>query len=581
MLSLALPGGGRAAGAPGTTFAARAADLFSQGKVDEAIPIFAMAIEADPHDDVSMEGRVRALIVSGRWNEALREAHRYTEALPDSPFTRTALGEALYRAGDFDGAADVLVPLLRNVNADTPAHESPASGGVPPRAPAASTAAAAPSGGDGAPPASPSPTGGKSSNSGIASAPSGGAGAPPVNDAPSSVPSGAAPPPQPPPTSNARRGDDVFPARALLTLGQIRIAEGQEDEGAKLFERAVASSPKDRDVLFWSAGTARTRADAIALLTRYLAVSAGDDPDRIDGAQGAIRLYKALGERRVWVRESLSKRVEIPMQPLLDRDAKITGFVVELALAPAGQPRSAKKVRVLLDSGSTGLFLVERIAQKGGFQPLSIATTFGGGGDGHAITRKGLIPSLAIGDLRFSDALVSTTNQEIEPSGRYHGLLGLSVFDGYLISLDLIRNRLVLEEPPASLGGSPYWTVESQMLVQARTSSGKAGLFLFDTGAVRSLVSNELAGVKPSKSEAAVRGYGGLLAESTTVHGAKLQFQELETPEPTLYAANLNMRSRLGGVEISGFLGLDLLSRTSIEIDTEHRRVLVTKPSKR
>ena len=102
-------------------------------------------------------------------------------------------------------------------------------------------------------------------------------------------------------------------------------------------------------------------------------------------------------------------------------------------------------IRVLLDSGSTGLFLVERIAAKGGLTFLAEETTFGGAGSGRQPDRRGLLASVAVGGLRFSDALVTTTSHEIEPTGRYHGVLGLSIFQGYRITLDLARETLVLE----------------------------------------------------------------------------------------------------------------------------------------
>src|SRR5207249_653620 len=44
--------------------------------------------------------------------------------------------------------------------------------------------------------------------------------------------------------------------RALLALGLVREAEGREEEGNRLLERAVSLVPEDREILFWSAGAA-------------------------------------------------------------------------------------------------------------------------------------------------------------------------------------------------------------------------------------------------------------------------------------------------------------------------------------
>ena len=368
------------------------------------------------------------------------------------------------------------------------------------------------------------------------------------------------------------------PPRALMTLGLVRVAEGREDEGAKLMDRALSLAPEDRDVVLSAAGAAPSRARAGELLERYLMLSPGDDPDRIEGARGTLRLYAALGERRVWVPASRPRSLELPLRPLIDRGGKTTGFIAELS------PGQGKPVRVLLDTGSSGLFMLERIALGAGFASLAEETTFGGGGEGRQPSRRGLIPAVGLGELRFEDALASTTTQEIEPTGRYHGVLGLSVFDGYLVRLDLARGRLSLESPPETAEGSPYWTVSGQMLVEAATSSGQAGLFLFDTGAARSLLSLALlesGSAQASGEPATVRTYGGPMSGARTVRGVRLRFQGLENQEAVLNAADLAQRSRLGGVEISGFLGLDLLNRARITIDTKHRRLSVTKAGRR
>ena len=48
----------------------------------------------------------------------------------------------------------------------------------------------------------------------------------------------------------------------------------------------------------------------------------------------------------------------------------------------------------------------------------------------------------------------------------------------------------------------------------------------------------------------------------------RLRYQGRQNAEPVLNAGDLDQRSRLGGVEVSGFLGLDILDRTRIVIDT-------------
>ncbi len=363
------------------------------------------------------------------------------------------------------------------------------------------------------------------------------------------------------------------PPRALLVLARLRAAEGRDDEALALFERALAVGSEDRDVLFWSSGAAPTRAVAIERLERYLARSEGDDPDRIQGAKDDIKLYRALGERPVWIPLERSERAEIPLRPLGDGAGGVAGYYLEATL---GEDR---KVRLLLDTGATGLFLVERMARRGGLAPLAETTVFAGGGEGREAEKRGLLPSISLAGLRFGDALATVTSKEIEPTGRYHGVLGLAPFRGYRVVLDLAGSRLLLEPPAEKATGEPYWVVEGQMLVEAEASDGQRGLFLLDTGAARTLVSNDLISASPkplATKTVSMRIYGSPM-EARAVQGLEVAFAGLRSRGEPVFAADLSTRSRLGGVELSGFVGLDLLHGTRIAVDTAAQRVSISK----
>jgi hypothetical protein len=366
------------------------------------------------------------------------------------------------------------------------------------------------------------------------------------------------------------------PARALAQLGLVRAAQGRDDEAGALLDRALAAAPEDRWVLYRVSGAARTRAEGTRLLREYLARSAGDDPDRIEGAKGTIRLYDALGERKVWVASSRPERVELPLSPLVGTAGR--GWIVEARLA------GNKKLRLLLDTGSTGLFVVERAVKKAGLSPLAEETVFAGGGSGRAKSARGLLSSLAIGGLVFRDALVTTTRDEFDPQGRFHGVLGVSSLAGYMVTLDLDRGRLVLEPPPTEPAGEPYWSVGGQMLVRA-TAAGAAedGLFLFDTGASRSMIATSYASMIPSAAAsgpATVRTYGGNVSGADALRGVTLRFLAASSRGEPVHRSDLTRRSRLGGVEIAGFLGLDVLDGTIVRIDTSRQRVSVSGPAR-
>ena len=369
----------------------------------------------------------------------------------------------------------------------------------------------------------------------------------------------------------ARRDDP--PVTGLVDLGRIRAAEGRHERAVELMERAVASAPEDREVLYWAATATDSRTRTVDLLERYLERSEGDDPERIEGARGTLRRYRALGEQPVWVVVERPERFELPLVPISSTPGTLRGYRVDVA---AGGRR--KPIRLLLDTGSPGLFLTERIALKSGFRSLAEEVSFGGGGDRRHASTSGLLPSLDFGDLKFTDALITTTSSEVETTGRFHGLVGLSVFEGYQVTLDLPRKRIVLEPPPAEPAGQRYWLFAGQMLVEASASDGSRGLFLLDTGATQSLVSLPFAGsVEGARlgGPTTVRGYGGRLEGVRIVRGVELRFQGACSEGRPIAAADLSLRGRLGGIEISGFLGLDLLGGHRIVIDTVHQRVSV------
>ncbi|HKQ62593.1 MAG TPA: aspartyl protease family protein, partial [Candidatus Polarisedimenticolaceae bacterium] len=351
---------------------------------------------------------------------------------------------------------------------------------------------------------------------------------------------------------------------------------GRHEPAAALAERAVAAAPDDRDVVYWASELVATRARAIELLERYLELSRGDRAERIDGARGTLNEFRVLGDRAVWTWAERPERVELPLTLLWDPPtARRLGYVVQ---ARAGM--GDKPVPLLLDTGSPGLTVLERVARKRGFVELAEKTAFGGGGEGRHATRRGVFPQFALGGLRFTDALSTTTREELEPTGRYHGLIGLSAFDGYRVTLDLAGKRVVLESGAPPLEGASYWEVAGQLLVRA-SAGDQSGLFLLDTGATATLLDREFAqrvsGARLSEA-ARVRAFGGNMSGARYVDGVQVAFGGRKTPPGPLAAVDLAQRSFLSGIEISGFLGLDVWDGVSLVVDTAGQKVRVDEP---
>ncbi len=370
------------------------------------------------------------------------------------------------------------------------------------------------------------------------------------------------------------------PPRALMVLARLRGAQGRAEEAVELMERAVAAAPDDRAIIFWAADHTRTRSESIERLRRYLELSEGDDPDRIAAAEGSLGLYRELGDRSVWIPVSSPERLELPLIPVRNPDGATVGRAIKVRLGEKGKP-----LKLLLDTGSGGLFVDWRAARKCGFEPLAEETVFGGGGERRHRSQRGLFDRLALGELKFDDVLATTSQSRLDSLGRYQGVIGTAAFEGYRATLDLARDLLLLDsKAEKEEGGSSYWNVSGQMLVRAATTAEDGALFLFDTGATSTVLARSLAeriaGVE-LVGAAELDGYGGAIEGARWVADVEIGFQDLRSGTVTLPAVDLSMRSRLSGVEISGYLGMDLLGRSTIVIDTRTRRISVAAPAPR
>jgi hypothetical protein len=368
---------------------------------------------------------------------------------------------------------------------------------------------------------------------------------------------------------------DVLPPRARSLAGLVAKAEGRHAEAADWMQRAVSSDPTESIVWFRAAEATDSRSEAVRRLERYLELAPETDADRIRAARGTIEVLRALGERAVWTPVERPEAVRVPLQLVLEARGDPVAALVRVRLA-------GRSAALLLDTGSSGLFVEDALARRG-FAPLAEETTFGGGGNERHSSRRGTFAEFRLGDLVLGQALASTAPGRLDAGGRYRGVLGLAPLGGYRVTLDLARGALELgpEGEPAA-DSVPYWVVNGQMLVEAEVGSTR-GLFLFDTGAETSVVDLETARSLPGArigEEAGVRGYGGAIPGARRVDGVAVRFGALETRGP-LHAVDLALRSRLGGVEISGYLGMDVLGGSRVVVDTRAQRVEVSRERRR
>ena len=72
-----------------------------------------------------------------------------------------------------------------------------------------------------------------------------------------------------------------------------------------------------------------------------------------------------------------------------------------------------------------------------------------------------------------------------------------------------------------------------------------------------------------------MRGFGGKVVGATVLRGAEVRFAGQGSGGGALRAFDMAVRSAVSDVEVSGFVGLDLLSEMQVTIDTVGQRVAV------
>jgi len=209
---------------------------------------------------------------------------------------------------------------------------------------------------------------------------------------------------------------------------------------------------------------------------------------------------------------------------------------------------------------------------------LADKTLVSAGGDRRQSTRRGLLSEVSLGGLTFRDALVTVADGELDPTGRFHGLLGVSIFGGYRVVLDFRRKRLELTRESSALDGVPYWWVSGQLLVEARVGSER-GLFVLDTGASVTVIASrvvERAEQAEGDPEVELRALGGRVAGAREVRGIRIEVAGLDSRDASFVSYDFSEQNRVGGIEVFGLIGLDLLVNRRIEIDTVHQRLSIS-----
>lgn len=293
---------------------------------------------------------------------------------------------------------------------------------------------------------------------------------------------------------------------------------------------------------------------------------------------------RAIGDRKLRRLISPYESSRIKLSLIRDGPNRPRGWALRLLL------NQKESVKLMLDTGASGISVSPKLAEKAGLQVIS----------GEASDAKGIgdkKPSSAIsylasevraGDVVFTDYPVSVFRNA--QSADFDGLIGADVFARFLVKIDFPKMELSLEPRPGEAkdhddtepvdAGNPtpgffrVYRFGDHLGVPTMIEGGRPGthsaLFLLDSGASSNLIDTETAKESTSAiadSRIIVRGIQGNVEKTSLASEVSLVFAGFRHENPGLIAISLEKMGDSMGVGFGGILGMPVLANLSVTID--------------
>jgi predicted aspartyl protease len=287
----------------------------------------------------------------------------------------------------------------------------------------------------------------------------------------------------------------------------------------------------------------------------------------------------------------------IPFQPITGDYQRPEAYGLDVLL-------NGKRRRMQIDSGASGILLTAAAARRLGLTPEYQLHTGGVGDDGEVKSYLTHVTSIHIGDVEIADCLVRVLQKSNLDSD---GLIGVDVFDRFLVTLDYQNAELRLNPLPPRVAAQSAtgqttkdlataaqqddddnrpprdaimpqqmqdWLhiarIGHELLLPSHVNGGPLHYMIADTGAGKTVLSPAFAreaGKLITESEIQFAGISGKVKKVYRIDNAVLQFGQLRLPPSSIASFDITSISHDTGVEISGFVGLPTLSRLTITID--------------
>ncbi len=363
-------------------------------------------------------------------------------------------------------------------------------------------------------------------------------------------------------------------AGALLGLGRILDVVSKFKTARDFYQAAYRSAPNDPECILAGLANQQEGAEHIATLERVASIY---DPQTREarGLRAHIELDKTAGDRKLRQLQSEYRHYDLKLIDLMrdPRTRQAVGLVVEI---------NQKKVKLLLDTGASGIAVSPRSAKSAGLEFGDETYELRGVGDRAAGNgRSSLAVDVRIGELRLKDVPIQAAAGV--SVGGHDGVIGADIFRDFLIGIDFVHDRLSLdpfpERPPEHLGDAPnvspagftrVFRFGNHLVLPTLVNNNKGHLFLIDSGSSQSLIDASTARQTTkiyADDRTRISGVQGDVNKVARADTVSLVFAGFQQDNPDLLAFDMTNLGNAFGIRLSGVLGMPVLTQLKLTID--------------
>jgi predicted aspartyl protease len=366
--------------------------------------------------------------------------------------------------------------------------------------------------------------------------------------------------------------------RALYGTARVASALSLNQTAFLLYRLASRLAPHDEAIVGAFTRNAATDQEQADALERYLASLDRDGRRRYQWLVARMELRKFLAGRRTWQLASPYQPSKVRLKTLMDSPRSPIRFGVDVRV------NGAKSVPLLLDTGASGVVINRVLAEQAGVKRIADLNLSGIGDKADPTGYLGFAESVRVGDVEFRNCIVHVSDKKAV--GEAAGLIGPAIFERFLVTLDFFRRELSLGLLPGPVwdgetpvnryqgkeldGFTRVVRINSDLLVNTRIEGGPERFFLVDTGATLTMISNAAARQVTKvrqDSDMRIKGISGEVKNVFSANKVFLVFAGFRQENRDVSSIDLSGISRGAGTEISGIMGMPLLSLFRLMID--------------